>query len=205
MQQKIQGLNKEFEKRDVERMRNLIQGKTGSSSGNQVGYKKKTTDYKEGDIWTENKKKWTIKNGIKQTISKLDAIKKEVFVPLCCPKCSKVIKHRLDKDNYKMHKNCHTCVIEFEHKLKIEDKYTDYISDLKAKNSLNMVDDLESYLLSAVNETNNGYVSEQGTVERWVGGINKEKMTKDIIEGAQIRRESIKKELNGKKTKGINK
>ena len=205
MQQKIQGLNKEFEKRDVERMRNLIQGKTGSSSGNQVGYKKKTTDYKEGDIWTENKKKWTIKNGIKQTISKLDAIKKEVFVPLCCPKCSKVIKHRLDKDNYKMHKNCHTCVIEFEHKLKIEDKYTDYISDLKAKNSLNMVDDLESYLLSAVNETNEGFVSEQGDVERWVGGVDKEKMTKDIIEGAQIRRESIKKELSGKKTKRINK
>ena len=205
MQQKIQGLNKEFEKRDVERMRNLIQGKANSSSGNQVGYKKKTTDYKEGDVWKENKKTWTIKNGIKQTISKLDAIKKEVFVPLCCPKCSKVMKKRLDKPNYKIHKKCHDCVIEFEHKLKIEDKYTDYISDLKAKNSLNMVDDLESYLLSAVNETNEGFVSEQGDVERWVGGVDKEKMTKDIIGGAQIRRESIKKELNGKKAKRINK
>ena len=205
MQQKIQGLNKEFEKRDVERMRNLIQGKANSSSGNQVGYKKKTEDYKEGDIWTENKKKWTIKNGIKQTISKLDAIKKEVFVPLCCPKCSKVIKHQLDKDNYKIHKNCHDCVIEFEHKLKYTGKYDDYINELKAKNSLNMVDDLESYLLSAVNETNEGFVSEQGDVERWVGGVDKEKMTKDIIEGAQIRRESIKKELNEKKVKRINK
>ena len=29
-------------------------------------------------------------------------------------------------------------------------------------------------------------------------------MTKDIIEGAQIRRESIKKELSGKKTKRTN-
>ena len=68
-----------------------------------------------------------------------------------------------------------------------------------------MVDDLESYLLSAVNETNEGYVSEQGEVERWVGGIDKEKMTKEIVEGAQIRRESIKKELSGKKIKRINK
>ena len=205
MQQKIQGLNKEFEKRDVERMRNLIQGKTGSSSGNQVGYKKKTTDYKEGDIWTENKKKWTIKNGLKQTISKLDAIKKEVFVPLCCPKCSKVIKHKLDKDNYKIHKNCHDCVIEFEHQLKIEGKYEDYIKDLKGKNSLNIVDEMESYLLNAVNATNNGYVSEHGDVERWVGGINKEKISKNIIEGAKIRRKSIKKELNGGKIKRANK
>ena len=205
MQQKIQGLNKEFEKRDVERMRNLIQGKANSSSGNQVGYKKKTIDYKEGDIWTENKKKWTIKNGIKQTISKLDAIKKEVFVPLCCPKCSKVIKHKLDKDNYKIHKNCHDCVIEFEHKLRIEGKYDDYIKNLKGKNSLNIVDEMESYLLNAVNATNNGYVSEQGDVERWVGGIDKEKISKDIIEGAKIRRKSIKKELNGGKIKRANK
>ena len=197
MQQKFAGLNKEFERRDVERMRNLIQGKANSSSENQVGYTKKSIKRKEGDIWTENKKTWTIKNGIKQTISKLDKIKKEVFVPLCCPKCSKVMIHRLDKDNYKMHKNCHDCVIEFEHQLKIEGKYDDYIKDLKAKNSLDMVDDLESYLLSAVNETNEGYISEKGELERWVGGIDKEKMTKDIIEGAQIRRESIKKELSG--------
>jgi bacterioferritin-associated ferredoxin len=205
MQQKFAGLNKEFERKDVERMRNLIQGKANSSSENQIGYKKKTTDYKEGDIWKENKKTWTIKNGIKQTISKLDKIKKEVFVPLCCPKCNKVIKNQLDKDNYKIHKKCHDCVVEFEHKLRYTGKYDDYIKELKAKNSLNMVDDLESYLLSAVNETNEGYVSEQGTLERWVGGIDKEKMTKEIIEGAKIRRESIKKELNGKKVKRTNK
>ena len=68
-----------------------------------------------------------------------------------------------------------------------------------------MVDDLESYLLSAVNTTNDGYVSEQGTIERWVGGLDKEKLTKEIVKGAQIRRESIKKELSGKKVKGINK
>ena len=203
MQQKIQGLNKEFEKRDVERMRNLIQGKANSSSENQVGYQKKTIERKEGDIWKENKKTWTIKNGIKQTISKLDAIKKEVFVPLCCPKCSKVIKHQLDKDNYKIHKNCHDCVIEFEHKLRMEGKYNDYIKELKAKNSLNMVDDLESYLLSAVNATNEGFISEDGVIEKWVGGVDKEKMTKDIIEGAKIKRESIKKELSGKKVKRI--
>ena len=68
-----------------------------------------------------------------------------------------------------------------------------------------MVDDLESYLLSAVNATNEGYISEQGELERWVGGIDKEKLTKDIVEGAKMRRESIKKELSGRKVKRINK
>ena len=85
MQHKFAGLKKEFERKDVERVRNLVQGKVGSSAENQVGYHKKTIERKEGDIWKENKKTWTIKNGIKQTISKLDAIKKEVFMTLCCP------------------------------------------------------------------------------------------------------------------------
>ena len=76
-------LKKEFKRKDVQRARNLIQGKTGASTGIQIGYNKKEEEYKEGDVWTEGRKTWTIKNGIKQTISKLDNIKKEVFMPLC--------------------------------------------------------------------------------------------------------------------------
>ena len=196
MQQKAQGLNKEFQKKDVSRLRNLIQGKTGASTGTQIGYTKKEIEYKEGDIWKERKKTWTIKNGIKQTISKLDAVKKEVFMPLCCPKCSKVMKKRLDKPNYKIHKTCFDCVIDFEHKLRIRGEYDDYIKLLQAKNNLTIVNEMESYLLSAVNETNNGFVSEHGTVERWVGGIDKEKITKDITKAAKERREGIIEEIN---------
>ena len=200
MQQKIKGLNKEFERKDVERMRNLIQGKANSSSENQVGYQKKTIERKEGDIWVENKKTWTIKKGIKQTVSKLDKIKKEVFMPLCCPECGKVMKGQLNKDNYNFHKKCHDCIIEFEHPLKIEGKYDEYIKELKAKNSLDMVDEMESYLLNAVNASNEGYVSEQGEVERWVGGINKNKITKEITQTTKNIRKKLKKELKDEKS-----
>jgi hypothetical protein len=196
MQQKVQGLNKEFKKTDVNRMRNLIQGKGTTSTGNQIGYSKKTEDYKEGDVWKENKKTWTIKNGIKQTISKLDAIKKEVFMPLCCPKCSKVMKKRLDKPNYKIHKTCFDCVIEFEHKLRIRGEYDDYIKKLEAKNSLDIVDEMESYLLDAINTSNEGFVSEDGVVERWKGGIDKTGFSSKIKKAAKARREHIEKTLN---------
>ena len=199
MQQKIKGLNKEFERKDVERMRNLIQGKANSSSENQVGYQKKTIERKEGDIWVENKKTWTIKNGIKQTVSKLDKIKKQIFTPLCCPECSKVMKHNLDIDSYRIHKNCHDCVIKFEHKLKITGKYDEYISKLKARNNLSILDEVESYLLTEVNKSNDGYVSEDGVVERWVGGVDKVKFTKEIKKAAKVRRERLNKELNDKK------
>ena len=196
MQHKFAGLKKEFERKDVERVRNLVQGKGNSSSESQVGYKKKIIKYKEGDVWTENKKTWTIKNGIKQTISKLDKIKKEVYMPLCCPKCNKVMKAQLDKPNYRIHKKCLNCVIEFEHKLRHTGKYDNYIKKLKAKNSLNMIDEMESYLLSAINTTNDTFISEQGELERWIGGVDKKKLIKDIEKSVKIRRESIKKELN---------
>jgi len=198
MKQKVQGLNKEFKRTDVNRLRNLIQGKTGESTGTQIGYNTKQEDRKEGDIWTENKKTWTIKNGIKQTISKLDKIKKEVFMPLCCPNCGNVMKKRLDKPNYNIHKKCFDCVVEFEHKLKIKGKYDTYITKLKAKNSLDIVDEMESYLLDAINTSNSGFVSEDGVIERWVGGIDKVGLTKQVKEAVNIRREHIEKKLNDK-------
>ena len=199
MHQKFAGLKKEFNKKDVGRARNLIQGKANSSSENQVGYQKKTIERKEGDVWTEGRKTWTIKNGIKQTISKLDTIKKEVFMPLCCPNCGKVMKKRLDKPNYKIHKKCFDCVVEFEHKLKIRGEYDSYIKKLEAKNSLDIVDEMESYLLDAINTSNSSFVSEDGVVERWVGGVDKVELTKQIKEATKTRREHIEKKLNDKK------
>ena len=196
MQQKVQGLNKEFKRKDVNRARNLLMGKSNASTSTQIGYNTKQEDHKEGDVWVENKKTWTIKNGIKQTISKLDIIKKEVFMPLCCPECNNVMKKRLDKPNYKIHKKCFDCVIDFEHKLKIRGEYDDYIKKLKAKNSLDIVDEMESYLLDAINTSNSNFVSEDGVVERWKGGINRVELTKQVKEAVKIRRTHIEKKLN---------
>ena len=193
-------LKKQFQKRDVERLRNLIKGKSGEKTTSGIGYKGDVEiEHKEGDVWVENKKTWTIKNGIKQTISKLDAIKKEVFIPLCCPKCSKVMKSTLDKDNYKFHKKCHDCVITYENKLKMRGEYDTYKKLLKAKNELTILDEMEVYLLGAVNDTNNGYVSEHGEVERWIGGVNKETITKTITESANKERKKIIKEIDDQK------
>ena len=189
-------LKKEFKRKDVNRMRNLITGKTNASTNTQIGYNKEIKEYKEGDVWTEGRKTWTIKNGIKQTISKLDIIKKEVFMPLCCPNCGKVMKKRLDKPNYKIHKKCFDCVIEFEHKLKIKGEYKKYRKNLLGQNSLEIVNEMESYLLNAINTSNSGYVSEDGVIERWVGGIDKKEFTKKIKENLESSREIIKKKLN---------
>ena len=82
-------LKKEFAKKDVERIRNLVKGKYGEKTQTSVGYSKKETQYKEGDVWTESGRKWTIKDGIKQNITKMDKFKNSIRVPLFCPSCGK--------------------------------------------------------------------------------------------------------------------
>ena len=56
-------LKKQFQQKDVQRLRNLVQGKYGDKVGQSVGYSKTTIDHKEGDIWEEDGRKWTIKRG----------------------------------------------------------------------------------------------------------------------------------------------
>ena len=193
-------LKKEFKRKDVQRARNLLTGNSGASIGTQIGYKKETKDYKEGDVWTEGKKTWTIKNGIKQTVSKLDKIKKEVFMPLSCPCCGKIMKKRLDKPNYKIHKKCHDCVVEYEHKLRINGKYDDYIKNLRIKNSFSVVNEMESYLLDVINNTSNsGYISEDGVIEKWIGGANKTKLENKVKSEFALEKEKLQKELNDEK------
>ena len=47
-------------------MRNLLTKKYGDKTTIRSGYTKKQTIYKEGDVWEEKGKQWTIKNGIKE-------------------------------------------------------------------------------------------------------------------------------------------
>ena len=130
-------LKREFKTRDVQRMRNILTKDYGAKTGVQIGYNKGYVERKEGDVWQENNKTWTIKNGIKMTVTKLDNVKKALQMPLTCPNCNQPMnKGRLDKLMYSIHKQCSDCVIKYETKLKIEGKFEEYqktINNLKLK------------------------------------------------------------------------
>ena len=96
-------LKKEFKQRDVERARNLVNKDFSAKTVDGIGYQKAYVAYSEGDVWEENGRTWTIKDGIKQTVTKLDRIKKLTRIPLLCPKCSQPTKNPLDKKMYPLH------------------------------------------------------------------------------------------------------
>ena len=174
-------LKKEFKPRDVARLRNLISGKTGDATQLQAGWERHSVDHTEGDIWEEDGKKWTIKNGLKQTVTKLDQIKKLVIMPLACPSCGKLMKIDLyNKKMWAIHQKCFDCVIKMESEIKREGKWEEYESGVMNDNKNAMLDDLEMALENWVEEKDT-FVSESGEVEKWGGG-DKTSIYKEVKE-----------------------
>ncbi len=178
-------LKKQFQERDVQRLRNLVQGKYGEKTRSSVGFSKADEFHEEGDIWESDGRTWTIKDGIKQNITKLDKAKKAHVMPLLCPNCKKIMKNRNDKPFYNLHKMCFNCVIDFEHDLKKEGKFEEYQRKIKNDEIDNRIEEFKLYIKEKLNESNEGFVSESGDIEKWVGKLDKSKVeeyTTSVVE-----------------------
>jgi hypothetical protein len=192
-------LKKEFVPRDVQRMRNILTGQTGDRTQIQTGWDKNTQTYTEGDVWEDNGRKWTIKNGIKQTVTKLDEIKKLVVLPLSCPNCGKLMK--VDDYNKKMwgiHQKCFDCVIKMESEIKRQGKWDEYCANIMNLNKNAELDDLERALEQWVTEKDS-FVSEAGEVEKWGGGDKTDVYKQVKAEIAELKKRDIYKGENTEK------
>lgn len=184
-------LKKEFKKKDVERIRNLVKGKSGDRTTQGVGYSKQKEEYKEGDIWEENGRKWTIENGIKQNITRLDKAKKAVM-PLFCPSCGHVMKKKLDSPTYRIFNRCYDCQAKFEMKLRHEGLFDEWKTQLDNEAIEHLQTYYKEWLEASLNESNKSWISEAGDVQKWVGGVNKKLASKNIEETIEYL-ESLKK------------
>ena len=167
-------LKKEFKQSDVQRVRNLVNKEYTSKTKSQTGYKKSSKRYKEGDIWEENGKQWTIKNGIKQNITKLDSAKKAIRIPLACPKCGGSMKHWLAKKMYKIHGFCFDCTIDMEAELRKAGLYDQYEQRMMQSNMKSFAKDIEQWAIDIMSNSST-YVTEAGDIEDWKSNSNKSK------------------------------
>jgi len=175
-------LKKQFQKNDVERLRNLIKGKHGNRTTVGIGYNGEVIeDHKEGDIWEQGGKTWTIKDGIKENVTKLDKFKKAA-VPLFCPSCKQIMDKQLDPFYFKSYNCCLNCRTKFETKLKLEGKWQDYVDSTFNAEIDKQIEEYKSYFESILSEGNQNYVSENGEIQKWVGGIDKERAQHSLDE-----------------------
>ena len=175
-------LKKQFQKNDVERLRNLIKGKHGDRTTVGIGYNGEVKeDHKEGDIWEENGKTWTIKDGIKENITKLDKFKKAA-IPLFCPNCKQVMDKQLDSHYFKSFGQCLDCRTKFETKLKIEGKWENYVNSTFNAEIDKQIEEYKNFISDKISESNEGFVTEAGDVQKWVGGVNKKRAEESLNE-----------------------
>ena len=177
-------LQREFKERDVQRMRNIIKKDYNAKTTTQVGYSKAYIDRKEGDVWEEDGKKWILKNGIKQTVTRFDSLKKAINLPIACPNCSKGMKTTtLNKKMWPIHKMCFDCVITMETELKRTGGYEEYVRNITNRGVKTYIKDLEDALLDMASESNESFVTEAGDIEKWGGnGLDNKKLTEDLQE-----------------------
>jgi hypothetical protein len=161
-------LKKEFQQRDIQRLRNLVQGKYGDKTTIGIGYTKLQESHNEGDIWEEDGRKWTIKNGIKQNLTKLDKAKKELHLPLFCSGCNKMMKPHLDKRFWIMYKRCFNCQVDFEAEIRKQGLWEEYERTLINSDIDFLINDFIIWSDEVIN-SNDSFITEDGDVEKWVG------------------------------------
>lgn len=166
-------LKKEFKSKDIERLRNLVQGKYGDKTTISTGYQKPKEFHDEGDVWEEDGRQWTIKNGVKQNITKLDKAKEGIILPLFCPTCSRTMKPHLDKRWYIMYGHCYNCQIDFEFELKKNGKLQEFEDQIVNSNIEGAISDFEVWFDELINEKQI-FITEEGDIEKWDGDGKKQ-------------------------------
>ena len=166
-------LKKDFKQKDVQRLRNLVQGKYGERTTIGIGYEKKKSFHDEGDIWEEDGRQWTIKNGIKQNITKLDKAKYSVTLPLFCPCCSNLMKNKFDKLFYIQYNRCFNCQIDFETDIRKMGLWEEYEKNIINSDIDHLTKDYNTWMDEVINGSNESFITEAGDIEKWDGSAKK--------------------------------
>lgn len=128
----------------------------------------------EGDVWEEKGKTWTIKDGIKQTVTKFTETRKSFLTPLSCPDCGKSMKSHWDAKFWKTHKTCWDCVIKVEHEIRTQGKWKEYEQAKMSANAAAFLKEVKSTLKDYANTSKEDtFVTEKGKVEKWSNPDNK--------------------------------
>ena len=175
-------MKKGIKKNAVQRMRNLVTGDYTSKTVAQSGYSKKSSAKKEeGDEWEERGKTWTIKNGIKQTVTKLDAAREYSRIPSHCPKCDVKMNKPQHKFMYVRFKHCLLCQADLEFKMRTAGTYEAWKNKQISAN-------FERYMSAEKEEfkdwlqTRNAKhaITESGDIEDWSGGKSDETLIEEF-------------------------
>lgn len=166
-----------MEKNNIRRVKNILKGDYTGKTLTSIGYRKNEERHEEGDVWEESGKTWTIKNGIKRNVTKLDKVRKETMMPLSCPDCGNIMRKQVDKRMWKLRGKCLDCVVEEDTERMKKGTFKQYEKEVIGNNMTNYLDQVKDFFADYVDKIDSKhFVSEQGDVEDWQGGFSKEQL-----------------------------
>ena len=157
-----------------------------------IGWRPENVARKEGDMWEDNDgRKWTIKNGIKQTVTKLDSAK----TPWFCPQCQKSMSHRFDTKFWRIRGKCMDCVVKEETEIRRQGKWKEYEESIMKANYIAAINDRINELQhhhDTLSEPEIIHADETRIlmVERW--NVDLDKIRNDIKEEIQLLQSKLK-------------
>ncbi len=174
-------MKKGITKNKVQRMRNIISGNYNAKSKISSGYTKRNVTRKEGDIWEERGKEWTIKNGIRRTVDKLAYARKINKIPFTCPKCPKTLNHPAHRKMFKRWGMCLTCVVKWEQEMQANGTYDEWHAQFDTTNFNAFIKDIKGEYEEWLDKRNSKhYISEAGDIEDWGGGKTDKELTEEF-------------------------
>lgn len=185
-------------------VKKLLAGEHDSQNKVTVGYdgekKEETITRKIGDRWfDEDGNEWEQKNGYKVKLGKEWQQELHDYLntfPNCRKEnCTCMFPKKIDEKMRRIHGMCFDCVVEMEHKIRLEGKWDEYEKRKVKENALAWLKEAEKDKDAIANELSRlEFTNDFGDNEKWKTPFNKEEMLEKIEnEFAEFRKNFIEK------------
>lgn len=200
----------------IQDVKKLLAGEHDSQQKVQVGFsadKKEDNEIRKiGDKWfDEDGNEWEQKEGYKLKLGKVwqQELHQYLNTFVNCPKetCTCGMPKKLDQKMKAIHGMCFDCVVDMEHKIRLEGKWDEYEKTKLKQNALAWLSEAErDKNVIATELSNMEFTNDFGDNEKWKTPFNKEEMLEKIEnEFAEFRKnfiEQLEKDLRELNEKG---
>ena len=164
----------------------MLEGKHKTQTKKTVSFDKKQAVKRDiGDVWTDDKgQEWEQKKGYKVKAGKFQKLRKELKkFPNCKEGCDSYLDPgHADLKMKAYHGMCLDCVVDMEHKLKLEGKYEEYEKKKMLANAEAWLRQAEFEKDVLKHSVQAQFINEDGSIEKW-GGLNEDEVIERIERG----------------------
>ena len=172
--------------KNIKAIKQMLEGKHKTQTKKTVSFDKKQAVKRDiGDVWTDDKgQEWEQKKGYKVKAGKFQKLRKELKkFPNCKEGCDSYLDPgHADLKMKAYHGMCLDCVVDMEHKLKLEGKYEEYEKKKMLANAEAWLRQAEFEKDVLKHSVQAQFINEDGSIEKW-GGLNEDEVIERIERG----------------------